>query len=130
MPGLHSRRDFRGIVTRWGTHKCRHHTLVWDLWERYNSRKTQDSRELAQFHSCTIFTKLQTTIYIQELNANVITVLSITRRNILVSFDSGLIYRHVSESFETRQEQVENMTDKTNESFTLSLLSRAVSMRM
>ncbi len=50
---------------------------------------------------------------------------SLTRqdiRDILVSFDSGLIYRHVSES-ETRWEQVESVEDKTNVSFTLSFLS-------
>ncbi len=46
-----------------------------------------------------------------------ITVLSITKRDILV------IYRHVSENFEMKQEQVENMTDKTNVPFTLSFLS-------
>ncbi len=38
-------------------------------------------------------------------------------------FDSGTIYRHVSESFEMRQEQVENVTDKTNVPFTLSFSS-------
>ncbi len=31
--------------------------------------------------------------------------------DILVSFDLGLIYQHVSESFGSRQEQVENVTD-------------------
>ncbi len=51
---------------------------------------------------------------------------SITRQDIwdiLVSFDLGLIYRHVSESFETRQEQVESMEDETNVPFTLSFSS-------
>ncbi len=68
------------------------YTLVWELRDRYNSRKSRDTRELAQFHSSTFFTTLQTTIYIQELNENVITVPLITRRDIwdiLVSFDSG-----------------------------------------
>ncbi len=105
------------------------HSLVRELWDRYNSRKSRDIRELGQFHSSTFFTKLQTTIYIQELNENVITVPSITRwdiRDILVSFDSGLIYQHVSESFEIRLEQVENVTDKTNVLFTLSLSSGLV----
>ncbi len=45
-------------------------------------------------------------------------------------FDSGKIYQHVSESFETRQEQVENVTEKMNVPFTLSFLSRAVSTKM
>ncbi len=43
--------------------------------------------------------------------------LSITRqdiRDILISFNSGLIYRHVSESFETRREQVESVEDEAN----------------
>ncbi len=44
-------------------------------------------------------------------------------RDILVSFDSGLIYQLVSESFETRQEQVESVEDKTNILFTLSFSS-------
>ncbi len=96
------------------------HTLRRELRDRYNSRKPRDRRELTQFHSSTFFTKLQTTIYIQELKENVITVPSITRRDILGSFDLGLIYQHVSESFETRQEQVENGTDKTGVPFTLS----------
>ncbi len=51
---------------------------------------------------------------------------SITRqdiRDIFVSFDSGMIYRHVSESFETRWEQVESVEDETNISFTLSFSS-------
>ncbi len=56
------------------------------------------------------------------MNKNVITVLSITRRDILVSFDSGLIYQHVSKNFEMRKEQVENVTDKTNVPFTLILI--------
>ncbi len=43
--------------------------------------------------------------------------------NILVSFDLGLIYRHVSESFETRREQVESVEDETNVPFTLSFSS-------
>ncbi len=41
-------------------------------------------------------------------------------RDILISFDSGLIYWHVTESFETIREQVENMKDETNVPFTLS----------
>ncbi len=48
---------------------------------------------------------------------------SITRqdiRDILVSFDSGLIYRYVSKSLETRREQVESMEDETNVPFTFS----------
>ncbi len=54
------------------------------------------------------------------------TVSLITRqdiRDILVSFDSGLIYRHVSESFETRREQVENVEDETNVPCTISFSS-------
>ncbi len=66
-------------------------------------------------------------LYIQELNENVITVRSITMRDILVSFYLGLIYRHVSESFKMRQEEVENVTDKTNIPITFSLSSRALS---
>ncbi len=50
--------------------------------------------------------------------------------NILISFESGLIYQHISKSFETRQEQVKNVTDKTNVPFTLSFSSCAVSMSM
>ncbi len=51
---------------------------------------------------------------------------SITRqdiRDILVSLNSGLIYRHVSENFEMRQEQVESVEDETNQPFTLSFSS-------
>ncbi len=48
------------------------------------------------------------------------------RWDILISLDSRLIYRYVSESFEMRQEQVENMTDKTNVSFTLLFSSQLV----
>ncbi len=44
-------------------------------------------------------------------------------RDILVSFDSGLIYQHVSESFVTRWEQVESVEDETNIPFTLSFSS-------
>ncbi len=44
-------------------------------------------------------------------------------RDILVSFDSGLIYRHVSESFETRPQQVKIVEDETNVPFTLSFSS-------
>ncbi len=48
---------------------------------------------------------------------------SITRQDILVSFDSGLIYQHVSESFKTRREQVKSVEDETNVPFTLSFSS-------
>ncbi len=51
---------------------------------------------------------------------------SITRqdiRDILISFDSGLIYRHVSKSFETRREQVDSVKNETNVPFTLSFSS-------
>ncbi len=41
-------------------------------------------------------------------------------RDVLVSFDSELIYRHISENFEMRQEQVESLEDETNVPFTLS----------
>ncbi len=44
-------------------------------------------------------------------------------RDILIFFDSGLIYWHVSESFETRQEQVGSVKDETNVPFTLSFSS-------
>ncbi len=57
------------------------------------------------------------------------TVPSITRRDILISFYLGLIYQHVSESFEMKQEQVENVTDKTNIPFTLSFSSHLVLSR-
>ncbi len=135
MPGLHCRQGYSSRLSRnceWDEVRTNVdiHTLVRELRNRYNSRKSQDSREVAQLHSSTFFTKLQTTIYIQELNENVITVPSITRRDILVSFDSGLIYWHVSKSFETRQEQVENVTDKTNVPFTNLFLSCVVSTRM
>ncbi len=45
---------------------------------------------------------------------------------ILVSLDSGLIYQHISESFEMRQEQVESVEDETNVSLSYSR-SRLVS---
>ncbi len=51
---------------------------------------------------------------------------SITRqdiRDILISFDSGLIYQHVYESFERRRKQVESVEDETNVPFTRSFLS-------
>ncbi len=44
-------------------------------------------------------------------------------RDILISFDSGLIYWYVSTSLETRWEQVESMEDETNVPFTLSFSS-------
>ncbi len=125
MTGLYSRRGYLSRLSR----NCERdevcmnidiHTLVRELWDRYNSRKSRDSRGLPQFYSSTFFTKLQTAIYIEELNENVITVPSITKQNILISFDSGLSYQHVSESFEMRQEQVENVTDKTNVPLLLS----------
>ncbi len=50
-------------------------------------------------------------------------------RDILVSFDSGLIYRHVSDRFETRREQVESVEDETKVPFTLSFLSYLVLSR-
>ncbi len=50
-------------------------------------------------------------------------------RDILVSFNSGLIYRHVSESFEMSWEQVESVEDKTNVLFTLSFSSCLVLSR-
>ncbi len=53
--------------------------------------------------------------------------LSITRqdiRNVLVFFDSGLIYQHVSKSFEMRREQDKSVEDEINvPSFTLSFSS-------
>ncbi len=58
--------------------------------------------------------------------------LSITRqdiRDIHVCFDSGLIYRHVSESFEMRREQVESVVDETNVLFALSFSSCLTSRR-
>ncbi len=57
---------------------------------------------------------------------------SITRqdiRDILVSSDLGLIYQHVSESFETRWEQVESVEDDTNVPFTLLFSSCLVLSR-
>ncbi len=53
---------------------------------------------------------------------------SITSRDICV-LDSGMIYQHVSKSYEMRQEQVESVWDETNVPFSF-LLSRAVSMRV
>ncbi len=50
-------------------------------------------------------------------------------RGILISFDLGLIYQHVSESFETRREQVESVEDETNVPLTLSFLSCLVLSR-
>ncbi len=44
-------------------------------------------------------------------------------RDILISFDSGLIYQHVSKKFEMRREQVESVEDKMNVPFTLSFSS-------
>ncbi len=104
-------------------------TPMRELRDRYNSRKSRDSRELVQFHSSTFLSKLQTAIYIQELNENVITLLSITRwniRDIRISFHSGLIYQHISKHLKMRQEQVENVTDKINVPFTISFLSLLV----
>ncbi len=43
--------------------------------------------------------------------------------NILVFVASELIYWHISENFEMRQEQVENVIDKTNVPFTISFSS-------
>ncbi len=57
---------------------------------------------------------------------------SITRQDIrdtLIFFDSKLIYRHVSESFETRWEHVESVEDDTNVPFTLSFSSCLVLSR-
>ncbi len=50
-------------------------------------------------------------------------------QDILVSFDSGLIYPHVSESFKMRREQVESVEDNMNVPFTFSH-SRLVSCRL
>ncbi len=50
-------------------------------------------------------------------------------RDILVFFDSWLIYRYVSESFETRREQVASMENETNVPFTLSFSSCLVLSR-
>ncbi len=59
---------------------------------------------------------------------------SITRQDIpdiLVSFDSGLIYQHVSESFHMRREQVKSVENETTTLHILILvLSRTVSTRM
>ncbi len=64
MPGLHSHRRYSLRLSR----NCERdevrtnvdiHTLTWELQDRYNSQKSSNS---------TFFTKLQTTIYIQELN--------------------------------------------------------------
>ncbi len=52
--------------------------------------------------------------------------MSITRQDIqdiLVSFDSRLIYQHDTESFKTIQEQVESVEDETNVPLTLSFSS-------
>ncbi len=126
-------KTFEELWMKRGTHEVRTdvdiHTLVQELWDRYNSWKSRYSRELAQFPSSTFFTELQTTIYIQELNENIITLLLITswdNRDILLPFDWGLIYWHVFESFEMKQEQGENVTDKINVPFS----SRVVLTRM
>ncbi len=66
-----------------------------------------------------------------EVHTNVdihalVQVSSITRQDIwdiLVSFNSGLIYRHVFESFKTRWEQVKSVEDEMNVPFTLSFSS-------
>ncbi len=50
-------------------------------------------------------------------------------RDILVSFDSGLIYQHVSKSFEMRWEQVKGMENETNVPFTLFFSSCLVLSR-
>ncbi len=47
----------------------------------------------------------------------------------LISFDFGLIYRHVSGSFKMRQEQVESVENETNVPFTLSFSSCLVLSR-
>ncbi len=52
-----------------------------------------------------------------------LSIMKQNNRDILISFDSGLIYGHVSESFETRREQVESVGDETNVAFTLSFSS-------
>ncbi len=48
---------------------------------------------------------------------------------ILISFDSGLIYQHVNESFTMRQEQTKSVEDETNVPFTLSFSSCLVLSR-
>ncbi len=61
-----------------------------------------------------------------NVNIHIVRESSIARqdiRDILVSFDSGLIYQHVSENLETRREQVESVEDETNVHFTLSFSS-------
>ncbi len=50
-------------------------------------------------------------------------------REILISFDSGLIYRHDSKSFEMRWEQVGSVEDEKNLPFTLAFSSCLVLSR-
>ncbi len=87
---------FEELWARWGTHKWRHlHSYARTMRQVQRLKVMRQSRVPkigTQFYSSTFFTQLQTTIYIQELNEDVITEPSITRRNILVSFYSELIY--------------------------------------
>ncbi len=84
-----------------------------------NSRLRYSPRLLARCEWDKVHTNVDIHIPVREL--------SITRqdiRDILTSFDLGLIYQHVSESFETRQEQVESVEDEINVlPFTLSFSS-------
>ncbi len=75
----------------------------------YISRKSRDNREL------TIGVKKS----IWKLNECALTTASLTRWDIHLLWHD-MISRHVFESYEMRQEQVESMWDETNVSFSLS----------
>ncbi len=97
------------------------HTLVQELRDkvyRYNSQKSQDSRELTIGFIKSIW----------EMNKSVLTVASITRRDIRLLWHI-IIYQKVSESYEMRQEQVKNVWDEMNIPFSLSSLSHIMLFR-
>ncbi len=83
-----------------------------EMWTRWSTHKCRHS------HSCDNYAV--SSIMRQDIRDN------------LVSFDLGLIYQHISESYEMRWEQVESVKDETNVPFytPVLILSRAVSMRM
>ncbi len=87
----------------------------WHFMPGLHSRLGYSSRLLARCE----WDKVHTNVDIQTLTRES----SITRQDILISFDCGLIYRHASESFKTRQEQVKSVEDETNVPFILPFSS-------
>ncbi len=83
-----------------------------------HSRLRYSSRLLARCERDKVHTNVDIYTLVQELS-----IMGQDIRDILISFDSGMIYRHVSESFETRREQNKSVEDETNVPFTLSFSS-------